>query len=136
MKSQFHAKLFCCRPGGHLALQGHTATSLDEDFFNGNLFCCLLLRFFRWNMQQKVYLEEMQALKEMRRTERSKQSANNKKLEEALHHLDRKFIQDRCELIILTGFSGEEILFAVSYFCVTRDCQDLWSNCTSSTIGL
>jgi len=46
-------------------------------------------------MQHKLYVEEMQALKEVRRNDKAQQVANLKKIDECLVMLDRKIKFER-----------------------------------------
>ena len=46
-------------------------------------------------MQHKLYVEEMQALKEIRRNDKSQQIANLKKIDDCIVMLDRKIKYER-----------------------------------------
>nr|XP_002123709.1 coiled-coil domain-containing protein 154 [Ciona intestinalis] len=64
----------------------------------------------RWNLQQKIYNEEMQSMKEMRRTERTRHSTNYKKIDEMFKTLDRKINNDRksVEKVLLAEITKRE----------------------------
>ncbi|CAK8678043.1 unnamed protein product [Clavelina lepadiformis] len=49
----------------------------------------------RWSMQQKLYLEEIQAMKDLRRNDRSRQTSEYKKIDQCLSLLDKKIHNDR-----------------------------------------
>ena len=53
-------------------------------------------------MQHKLYVEEMQALKEVRRSDKAQQIASIKKIDECIVMLDKKIKLERLEFLYRT----------------------------------
>ena len=54
-------------------------------------------------MQQKLYLEEIQAMKDLRRNDRSRQTSEYKKIDQCLSLLDKKIHNDRLTSTLAAG---------------------------------
>ncbi|XP_039248578.2 coiled-coil domain-containing protein 154-like isoform X2 [Styela clava] len=64
----------------------------------------------KWNLQQKLMHDELKAMKESRRSERTKHEANMKRSEELIHMLDRKLQREKkaLEKVLLAEIQKRE----------------------------